>query len=266
MIRWARPLNAPQWCWEWVGPWQTKSGLAQTKKWWGFDNLRRRFVLSVLSSWLSFVTFREKRLHRNSVYSLFSSIGKDQKKDFTRPNATGEASGAVPPKWELCPPKRRLYPKESNRLGATGMQFESVDSQNTGCHSRIREEEPFFRRFCNKDLFFRNFTQEIKEIRKFFEIKTFFFGLHPRFCGNLWWKLLSFGPHSRIWSIELFVPPQNLFMPPVTLFWRRACTSPKFNSLFRSFRHWVMAQWVWAFPSKKGKQPSLPRWQHWLQS
>ena len=49
-----------------------------------------------------------------------------------KPGATGEHSGAMPHQITACalqtrnvPPKRGLYPKESNRLGATGVQFET---------------------------------------------------------------------------------------------------------------------------------------------
>ena len=48
------------------------------------------------------------------------------------------------PERELCPPKRGFCPEESNRLGATGVQFESWEFQNTGYHPRIREQELFF--------------------------------------------------------------------------------------------------------------------------
>ena len=64
-----------------------------------------------------------------------------------RPGATRGPSGAVHPQItaraplnENCaPPKRELCPKELNRLGATGVQFEAWESQNTGYHLRIYE-------------------------------------------------------------------------------------------------------------------------------
>ena len=71
-----------------------------------------------------------------------------------RPGAKGGIPGSCLPKWNLCPPKRGLCPKESNRLDATGVQFEAWDPQNTDHPPRIREQEPFFRRFCGEDLFF----------------------------------------------------------------------------------------------------------------
>ena len=41
-----------------------------------------------------------------------------------RPGATGGMSGPCPPQTRNAPPpKRGLFPKESNRLGATGAQF-----------------------------------------------------------------------------------------------------------------------------------------------
>ena len=64
----------------------------------------------------------------------------------------------VPP-----PSKRGLCPKEINRLGATGVQFEAWDSQNTGYHSRINEQELLFHRFCNKDGLFLWLQPKIHE-------------------------------------------------------------------------------------------------------
>ena len=46
------------------------------------------------------------------------------------------------------------------------------------------------------------------------------------FTSNLWnsrWTLSSVGPHSQIEINKVFVPPQNLFIPPITLSSRRAC-------------------------------------------
>ena len=153
------------------------------------------------------------------------------------------------PKRKLCPPKRGLCPKESNRLGATGVQFEAWESQNTGCHSRIREQKLLFCKFYNKDrlflwphprihenlrilwhqdLFFvLVFTSEFVEIRTFFAMKTrfvelcvffvmktFFFCLNPRFRRFSCWTPISFAPHSWILAYKVFVPAKNLFMPP----------------------------------------------------
>ena len=42
----------------------------------------------------------------------------------------------------------------------------------------------------------------------------FFLGFYSRICEISRCRLLFFGPHSWIRSIKLFVPPQNLFMPP----------------------------------------------------
>ena len=86
----------------------TKSGLTRTKKWRGFDNLRQRFVMSILFTWLSFAKFRKKGLHRYSVYSLFVSMDEEQIKDFIRPGATGEAfQGRALPN-ENCAPQARI--------------------------------------------------------------------------------------------------------------------------------------------------------------
>ena len=88
-----------------------------------------------------------------------------------RPGATRAFQGRASPNYclcfrkrELCPPKRGLCAGEINRLGATGEQFEAWDSQNTGCHPRIREQELFFCRFCYK--------------------YGLFLWFHPRFHGN----------------------------------------------------------------------------------
>ena len=120
-----------------------------------------------------------------------------------RPVATGGISGPcppksllVPPKREMCLPKRRLCHKESNRLGASGVQLGALDPpQNTGHHPRIRRQEPFFADFA---------------------IKTLFFGLHPKFRGishKFRDEDLCFGLHPRIRG-KSFCTPQKLFMPP----------------------------------------------------
>ena len=58
-------------------------------------------------------------------------------------------------------PKWGLRPEEINGLGATEVQFEAWDSQNTGYHPRIRAQELFFRRFSNKDRLFLWFHPRI---------------------------------------------------------------------------------------------------------
>ena len=173
----------------------------------------------------------------------------------------------MPPKQELCPPKRGLCPKESNRLGATGVQFEASDSQNTGCHSRIREQEPFILNFAIKTLFFRNSTLEIVEIRAFFEMKIFFFLVFiPDFVeicyGNfcLLIHTLEFG------ALDFLCPSKVCFCPKSPYPGRRAWTSSTLISVFQSF---CQGLWLSEFgptlPKKEGR-PSLPRRQHWLQS
>ena len=56
-------------------------------------------------------------------------------------------------------------------------------------------------------------------------------------------------------------------MPPVTLSWRRAWISPKFNSIFRSFRQLVsglgLSEFGPTLPKQEGR-PSLPRRQYCL--
>ena len=72
----------------------------------------------------------------------------------SRPGATGGIPGPFPPsnhclcpsppQTRIVPPKRGLCPKESNRLGVTGVQFNAWGSKNTGNHPGIREQELFF--------------------------------------------------------------------------------------------------------------------------
>ena len=53
------------------------------------------------------------------------------------------------------------------------------------------------------------------EIRAFLDMKTFFLlGLHLRTRGNSREIPSSCGPRSRIQLNKVFVPPQNLFIPP----------------------------------------------------
>ena len=262
----------PQWRRMWVGPWQQKVGwLGQRSGEVLTASSRDLCWVSCLRGFLS-SSLETKGLHCNSAYSLVSSIGEDQKKDFSRPSATGEAfwSRAPPQTRELCSPKRGLCPKKSNKLGATGVQFKAWDSQNTGCHSRIREQELFFRRFCNKAPFFCGSTPEIVEICAFFEMKTFFyfiFGFHPKIRGNSRWKPLFFGPHFYIWSIELLCPPQNLFVPHQSRYPGAGPglhqNSIVFFEVSVSGLGLGLSELGPTLP-KQESRPSLPRWQHWL--
>ena len=137
-------------------------------------------------------------------------------------------TACAPPKRKLCPLKQGLCPEEINRLGATGVQIEAWDSQNSAYCCRIREQELFFSNFCvdshriswniayilGRRLFFLSSPQNSWTIGQFlrwkpelvdiFGLKTFFFGLY------LFW----FDPHSWILINKVLVPPQNLFMPP----------------------------------------------------
>ena len=132
------------------------------------------------------------------------------------------------PKREFCPSERGLCPKESIRLGATGVQFEAWDSQNTGYYPRIRVQELFFRRFCFKDSFFCGLSQKSCKFERFLKWKPFFFRFSPQSSWNFAIKTFVYGPHFQIQSIKVFMLPQNLFMPPpVTLSWRRAWYSLK---------------------------------------
>ena len=177
-----------------------------------------------------------------------------------RPGGGGEAfRGRTTPNhclcrstWELCPLKRGLGPKEINRFGDTGVQFEAWDFQNIGCHSRIRKQERFFRRFCNKHGFFGDFTPEFIKIHVCLRTKTVFLVFTSEFVENrtsfemktrISWNLRIFWHEDLflfffffrsssqsswkfawniffVWSTltnptnKLFVPSQNLFMPP----------------------------------------------------
>ena len=114
-------------------------------------------------------------------------------------------------------------------LGATWVQFVARDPLNSGHQSSIRPPEPFFRRFCNEDLFFSFglhiririirdenfslffllvFTPKFEGFRAYFAMKTFFYDLHSRIRGK-----------------KVFEPaPKHCLCPPpsqVTPLWRR---------------------------------------------
>ena len=52
------------------------------------------------------------------------------------------------PQTKIGPPKRGLCPEKINRLGATGAQIETKDSQTGVYRPIIREQELFFCNFC----------------------------------------------------------------------------------------------------------------------
>ena len=92
------------------------------------------------------------------------------------------------PKSLLVSPKRGLCPEEINRLGATGVQIEPRDSQNTAYHPKIREQELFFRRFCNeRRLFLWTHPRNYETSRIFWDEDLYFilfFAFHLRIRGN----------------------------------------------------------------------------------
>ena len=207
----------------------------------------RRFILRwTIESSLTSSSKKESQIKDSqSIYS------RTFRSSLFRPGATEGIPGPcppksllVPPKRELCPRKRGLCPEEINRFGATGVQIEAWDSQNTGYHPRIREQE-LFRRIWNKhrlflrphprihetsrivwddDLFFwysphkswkfARFWDENLNLWKFFERKTFFFGLHLRIRGCSRWTVFLFSPHFRIQINRAFVPPSHAFLAP----------------------------------------------------
>ena len=71
----------------------------------------------------------------------------------------GAFRGRVPhiticaPQTRIVPPKQGLCPKESIRLGSTGVRYEACVPQNTGNHPRFRVQVLFFRRSYDTDLF-----------------------------------------------------------------------------------------------------------------
>ena len=104
-------------------------------------------------------------------------------------------TGTCLPKRKLCPPpppKRELCPKKLT--GSVLLKCNSrPETQNTGCHRRISEQERFFRRFRkkhgllrwlhpkihensrmfgNENLFFLVFISEFVKIRTAFEMKS----------------------------------------------------------------------------------------------
>ena len=157
---------------------------------------------------------------------------------WTSPARQRGHSGAVPPQTTACaspnencvPPNGELCLKEFIWLGATGVQLETWDSQNTAYHFRIR----------GNLYIFGEETQNSWKFAYFLRWWSFFFGLCLRFYGNLrsfcdedknswafayflWWRPFFWslaqiswnfaGPHFRIQTNKVLVPPPNLFMP-----------------------------------------------------
>ena len=103
------------------------------------------------------------------------------------PGRALQMTACAPQTKIVPPPKRGLCPEEINRLGATEVQIEALDSQNSAYRPSIREQEMFFWNFCGlapdfmklcvyfgtKNFFyFLVFTLEFVENRKNFEMKT----------------------------------------------------------------------------------------------
>ena len=87
-------------------------------------------------------------------------------------------SGAVPPKitayapqTRIAPPKRGLRPKEINRLGATGVQFEAKISVIT---LEFVSKNWFFVDFAISTVCFCGFTPGVMKIHGYFGTKIFF--------------------------------------------------------------------------------------------
>ena len=113
----------------------------------------------------------------------------------------------VPSQTRIVSPKRGSCTKESNRLGAAGVQFQD--------HSKIREQELFFAKNLPRKPFFVVFTPEFVKIRACFGLKTFFGGgvFTPefvKFCDEDLCILVRTG----IRSIQVFVPPKIWLCPP----------------------------------------------------
>ena len=98
------------------------------------------------------------------------------------PGATGNIPGPylpksllVPPKREVCPLQVRIVPKESNRLGATGVRSSRPETP------KILDITPefvctncFFAYFAIRIQYFCCFMSELVKIRTFSEKRTYF--------------------------------------------------------------------------------------------
>ena len=151
-----------------------------------------------------------------------------------------------------CAPQARIVPKESNRLGATEEQFEAWDSQDTAYHLRTREQELFFRRFCNKDPFFFGFTPEFVKISAFFLKWRAFFVFTPEFVKiRAYFEMKTFFlVHTLGFEVLKFLcpPPKICLCPPVTLSWRRTWLADRKDGFSRyspKCWHWVGQMICW---------------------
>ena len=217
-------------------------------------------MLNILSIWLFSSSLRKEGLDRNSVHSNFSSIGEDQKRSSSGPAPRGRHFGAVPPN-EICAPQSEDWtPKKV--LGSVPLECNSMPGtlKILVVTPEFVRKNCFFADFAINTFFFVVPPQKLWKFVYFLKGRPFiylfiFLVFTPEFVEIRDENLLVFGPQSRIWSIEAFVPPPKIVSaPPVALSWCRAWTLPKVNRLFQSFRQWVRAQWVRAYPVKKGKQ------------
>ena len=90
-----------------------------------------------------------------------------QRRSCHRPGATWGIPGPCPPKRKLCSPKRGLCSEEINRLGASGVQIEALDSKNSVNRRRNCEQELIIHNFCG-------LTPDYIKLRVYFGTRNFF--------------------------------------------------------------------------------------------
>ena len=116
---------------------------------------------------------------------------KKNRQSLNQARRHGGHSGAVPPNDFLCPPQTRIVPPQARLVPRRNWQarcyWSAIWGQNTGYHPRIRGQQMFFCRFCNKHRLSLWPHPRIRENSRIFweeDLLFFFFGLHLRSCGN----------------------------------------------------------------------------------
>ena len=147
-------------------------------------------------------------------------------KNWFRPSATGGVipGPCPPPNHCLCPPKRELCPpsEDCDKKKLTGSVLLECNSRPETLKILVITPELVSKNCCFVDfaiktVCFCDFTPKFIKICVYFGIKTFFWGgLYPRFRQISLWTILFVGPLSRIQRNKVFVPPLNLFMPPLS--------------------------------------------------
>ena len=194
------------------------------------------------------------------------------RKSRPRPGATGGISGPCPPNWllvpsqtKLCPPSEDCAPKKLTGSGLLERNSRSKLVFFVDWHRilwRFWDEDLFFF-FFGEHLFLAGKTAWISDFGRKIPCnfsEDLFFGDHlfsaekplkfPILAGKSLWL---FAPHLvyliqtginfscpraplEFTQNKLLVHPKNLFLPPpVTLFWRRACSGPTYNSVLKTY-------------------------------